>query len=100
MFCLSIQDMDPLEEVVRSLKWALRPQSRVVLLMTHPAFRRKLEAIEHAQSMLSVDEARSLIREVLQSYLDEQARFEALIEAATTVLPIRPGENFLEAAGS
>ena len=39
VFLLSIQDMDPLEDVVASVVWALKPRSRVVLLMTHPAFR-------------------------------------------------------------
>lgn len=39
VFLLSIQDMDPLEPVLRSVAWALRPTSRIVILMTHPAFR-------------------------------------------------------------
>lgn len=38
-FLLSIQDMDPLDEVLRTAAWALRDGGRVVLLMTHPAFR-------------------------------------------------------------
>ncbi len=38
-FLLSIQDMDPLEEVLRSAAWVLRPGGRTVILMTHPAFR-------------------------------------------------------------
>ncbi|MGH2401783.1 MAG: class I SAM-dependent methyltransferase, partial [Candidatus Limnocylindria bacterium] len=38
-FILSIQDMDPLDDVVRGVDWALKPVSRVVVLMTHPAFR-------------------------------------------------------------
>jgi SAM-dependent methyltransferase len=38
VFLLSIQDMDPLEPVFASLDWALRPRSRVVVVMTHPAF--------------------------------------------------------------
>lgn len=38
-FLLSIQDMDPLPEVLRSAAWAVKPGGRVVLLMTHPAFR-------------------------------------------------------------
>jgi SAM-dependent methyltransferase len=39
VFLLSIQDMDPLEEVLESAAWALRAGGRAVLLMTHPAFR-------------------------------------------------------------
>ncbi len=38
-FLLSIQDMDPLEEVVASAAWALKPGGRIALLMIHPAFR-------------------------------------------------------------
>jgi len=38
-FLLSLQDMDPLEDALRSAAWAIRPAGRVVLLLTHPAFR-------------------------------------------------------------
>ncbi len=39
VFLLSIQDMDPLDDIFRSVSWALRLWGRVVLLMTHPCFR-------------------------------------------------------------
>ncbi|NJN44177.1 MAG: class I SAM-dependent methyltransferase [Anaerolineae bacterium] len=39
VFLLSIQDMDPLGEVVENAAWALKPGGRVVILMTHPSFR-------------------------------------------------------------
>ncbi len=39
VFLLSIQDINPLECALQSAAWALRPGGRVVLLMTHPAFR-------------------------------------------------------------
>ena len=39
VFLLSIQDIDPLEDALSSVAWALRPGGRVVLLMTHPCFR-------------------------------------------------------------
>lgn len=39
IFLLSIQDMDPLSEVLESAAWGLKPGGRVVLLMTHPCFR-------------------------------------------------------------
>lgn len=38
-FLLSIQDMDPLESVLASAAWALRPGGRLVALLIHPAFR-------------------------------------------------------------
>ncbi len=39
VFLLSIQDMDPLESIFASLDRVLRRTSRIVILMTHPAFR-------------------------------------------------------------
>lgn len=36
---LSIQDMDPLSDVLKSAAWALKPDGRVVILVTHPCFR-------------------------------------------------------------
>jgi ubiquinone/menaquinone biosynthesis C-methylase UbiE len=38
-FLLSIQDMDPLDAVLKSVAWALKPSGRVAMLLTHPAFR-------------------------------------------------------------
>lgn len=39
VFLLSLQDMDPLEDVLGSAGRALRPGGRLVILMTHPCFR-------------------------------------------------------------
>lgn len=36
---LAIQDMDPLEDVLRSVAWALKLGGRTVITMTHPCFR-------------------------------------------------------------
>jgi ubiquinone/menaquinone biosynthesis C-methylase UbiE len=66
-FLLSIQDMDPLEEVVASVGWALRPASRVVLLMTHPAFR------QPRHSGWGTDEGRKLTYRRIDAYLGEMA---------------------------
>jgi SAM-dependent methyltransferase len=67
VFLLSIQDMDPLEEVVRAVDWALRPVASVVLLMTHPAFR------QPRHSGWGVDEGRKLTYRRIDSYLTPMA---------------------------
>jgi SAM-dependent methyltransferase len=38
-FLLSIQDIDPLELALESAAWALVPNGRLVIVMTHPCFR-------------------------------------------------------------
>ena len=67
VFMLSIQDMDPLEDVVRGVEWALRPDARVVLLMTHPAFR------QPRHSGWGFDEGRKLTYRRIDGYLSEMA---------------------------
>jgi ubiquinone/menaquinone biosynthesis C-methylase UbiE len=66
-FLLSIQDMDPLADVVASVDWALKPVSRVVLLMTHPAFR------QPRHSGWGIDEDRKLTYRRIDAYLGEMA---------------------------
>lgn len=39
VFLLSIQNMDPLADVLASATWALRVGGRIVMLLTHPCFR-------------------------------------------------------------
>jgi SAM-dependent methyltransferase len=67
VFLLSIQDMDPLDDVIRGLDWALRPASRVVMLMTHPAFR------QPRHSGWGYDEGRKLTYRRIDGYLGELA---------------------------
>lgn len=67
VFLLSIQDMDGLDEVMRGVDWALKPASRVVLLMTHPAFR------QPRHSGWGYDEGRKLTYRRVDAYLGEMA---------------------------
>ena len=62
-FVLSIQDMDPLDAVLESASWALRPAARVVIVMTHPAFRIP------RHSGWGIDEGRKLQYRRVDSYL-------------------------------
>jgi len=39
VFVLSIQDINPLDAALRGAAWALKPGGRLVMVMTHPAFR-------------------------------------------------------------
>jgi ubiquinone/menaquinone biosynthesis C-methylase UbiE len=67
VFMLSIQDMDPLDDVLRSVDWVLRPTARVVLLMTHPAFR------QPRHSGWGFDEGRKLTYRRIDAYLGVMA---------------------------
>jgi ubiquinone/menaquinone biosynthesis C-methylase UbiE len=67
VFLLSIQDMDPLDAVFGGVDWALRTHSRVVLLMTHPAFR------QPRHSGWGMDEARNLQFRRVDAYLGHMA---------------------------
>lgn len=66
-FVLSVQDMDGLDDVVRGVDWALKAASRVVLLMTHPAFR------QPRHSGWGYDEGRKLTYRRVDAYLGEMA---------------------------
>jgi SAM-dependent methyltransferase len=67
VFLLSIQDMDPLVDVLRGVDWALAPAARVVLLMTHPAFR------QPRHSGWGYDEGRKLTYRRVDGYLTPMA---------------------------
>jgi SAM-dependent methyltransferase len=67
VFLLSLQDMDPIGPVVASVGWALRPTSRIVIVMTHPAFRQP----RHAG--WGYDEGRKLVYRRIDAYLTPMA---------------------------
>ena len=64
---LSIQDMDPLDDVVRGVAWALAPHGRIAMLMTHPAFR------QPRHSGWGFDEGRGLTYRRIDGYLSPMA---------------------------
>lgn len=63
VFLLSLQDMDPLEPVLQSAARMLKPEGRLVLLLTHPAFRIP------RQSGWGFDEGRKLVYRRVDRYL-------------------------------
>lgn len=63
VFLLSLQDMDPLEPVLASAARMLKPGGRLVLLLTHPAFRIP------RQSGWGYDESRKLVYRRVDRYL-------------------------------
>lgn len=63
VFMLSIQDMDPLGEVLKAAAWALKPDGRIVIFMLHPAFR------VPRQSGWGFDPGRKLTYRRVDSYL-------------------------------
>lgn len=69
VFLLSIQDMDPLEDVMRGVDWAVRTdgRGRVVMLLTHPAFR------QPRHSGWGYDEGRKLTYRRIDGYLTPMA---------------------------
>jgi ubiquinone/menaquinone biosynthesis C-methylase UbiE len=63
IFMLSIQDMEPLDQVLEPASWALKPGGSLILLMTHPCFR-----VPH-QSGWGWDENRKLQYRRIDRYL-------------------------------
>ena len=63
VFLLSIQDMNPLNQILSSAEKMLKPNARIVLLMTHPAFRIP------RQSGWGFDEGRKLQYRRIDRYL-------------------------------
>ena len=67
VFLLSLQDMDPLDGIVRSVGRVLQPQARIVVVMTHPAFR------VPRHSGWATDPARGLVARRIDAYLRPMA---------------------------
>jgi SAM-dependent methyltransferase len=63
VFLLSLQDMDPLDDVLAGAAWALKQGGCAVLLLTHPAFRIP------RQSGWGWDENRKLVYRRIDRYL-------------------------------
>src|SRR5690606_24608996 len=64
---LSLQDMDPLEQVIASVASTLQPGGRVVIFLVHPAFRAP------RGSGWGYDEARKLVYRRVERYLTPAA---------------------------
>lgn len=63
VFVLAIQDINPLDSALRSAAWSLKPGGRLVMVMTHPAFRIP------RQSGWGFDENRKLTYRRIDRYL-------------------------------
>jgi SAM-dependent methyltransferase len=94
VFLLSIQDMDPLAPIFTSLDRALRRASRVVMLMTHPAFRQP----RHAG--WGFDATRGLTYRRVDAYLGEMAVPMKSIGDARTVSFHRPVSTYVNGLAS
>lgn len=94
VFLLSIQDMDPLDDVLRGVEWALRAAGRVVLLMTHPAFR------QPRHSGWGYDEGRKLTYRRIDGYLTPMAvPMKSLGDGPPTRSFHRPISTYVNALG-
>lgn len=67
VFLLSLQDMDPLEDVLASAAKVLKPAGRLVIFMVHPAFRAP------RGSGWGYDERRKLVYRRVERYLGRSA---------------------------
>jgi SAM-dependent methyltransferase len=94
VFLLSIQDIPDLELIAASLDWVLRPSSRVVILMTHPAFR------QPRHSGWGYDESRKLTYRRVDAYLTPMVvPLDAVASAGPTRSHHRPISDYVNALG-
>lgn len=90
-FLLSIQDMDPLDEVVRAAGWALAPGARLVIFMVHPCFRMP------RQSGWGYDPQRKLNYRRVDRYLSPTAVPMKAHDRGVTKSYHRPLERYVQA---
>lgn len=91
-FLLSIQDMDPLDEIFASASWALRSTGRILILMTHPAFR------QPRHSGWGYDESRKLRYRRVDAYLTPmRIPMKAIGRHLPTVSFHRPLQSYVAA---
>ncbi len=87
--------MDALEPVLESAAWALRPTSRIVMLMTHPSFR------QPRHSGWGFDASRKLRYRRVDAYLTPMAvPMGAATDAGRTRAFHRPISSYVNALGS
>jgi SAM-dependent methyltransferase len=92
---LSIQDIPDLQRIVASLDWALRPTARVVILMTHPAFR------QPRHSGWGYDMSRKLPYRRVDAYLTPMAvPLDPVAGAGPTWSHHRPISEYVNAVGA
>lgn len=97
VFMLSLQDMDPLEQVMASVALTLAPGGRVVIFLVHPAFRAP------RGSGWGYDEARKLVYRRVERYLSPAAvPMKAYAEVSkarsgTTISFHRPVQGYVAA---
>ena len=95
IFLLSIADIADLELVAASLDWVLRPTARVVMVMTHPAFR------QPRHSGWGYDETRKLTYRRVDDYLSPMAvPLDAVAGTRPTWSHHRPISAYVNALGA
>ena len=95
VFLLSIADIPDLELVAASLDWVLRPNARVVIVMTHPAFR------QPRHSGWGYDEGRKLTYRRVDGYLTPMAvPLDAVAGTRPTWSHHRPMSDYVNALGA
>ena len=91
VFLLSLQDMQPLDEVLRAASWALRPDGRLIVFMIHPCFR------VPRQSGWEWDKHRKLSYRRIDSYLKPLSVPMKSHKNGTTRSFHRPLEHYISA---